>query len=160
MTLPAGVLTGCTICVGLSTSGTAYVDWSDYISVVEMPEGARITGGGHVFGEDVPIVTTGKREALEWRVRGVYVDTTATTNPFNLFWTAYTSDCGGPLYIRTAPAGCATTNNVFSSGTATTDQSELMSLKVFDGADASAGDPLMYEAVIRSAQMYRATYAA
>ena len=159
MALP-DALSSCTVCVGLSTSGTAYTDWSDYISVVEMPEVARITGQGYVLGEDVPIVTMGKREPAEFRVRGVYVDTTATTNPFNLFWTAHTSDCGGKLYIRVAPAGCATTNNVFSTGTATSDISKLLSLKVFDGGDAESGDPLYYEAVIRASQIYRATYAA
>jgi len=154
-----GILSSCTMCVQLSANGTAYVDHSDSLSVIEPPEMTRITGDGYVFGEDTPIVTTGKREPVEIRLRGVYVDGTATTNAFGLLWGQYTTTCGGNMYVRWAPAGCTTDNQVFSTGTATTDMSELISLTP-PGGEAAAGEPLMFEAVIKASALYRATWAA
>ena len=158
MALPAGTLSSCTLCIGLSTDGTSWTDFSDYLTVIEAPELTRATGNLAVFGEDVHITTVGKKEPVEVRVRGAYVDSTATTNPFSFVWTQWTTTCGGALAVRWAPAGCATTNQVFSTATATGHSSRVVAVTPPSG-DASSADPLVWEAVIRASDLSRAAYA-
>lgn len=159
MALPSGTLSSCTYCVELTTNGTTWTDYSDYLSVVEGPELTRITGEQAVFGEDTMHTTVGKRNPVEVRIRGVYTDTTATASgPFEFCWDQYTTTCGGAIGVRFAPAGCATTNQVFSTCTATGHNGEIISLTP-PGGDAGDAAPLMWEAVIRSSELYRATYA-
>ena len=159
MAIPAGTLAACTTCVGLSADGATYTDYSTYVTVLEPPEQTRTSGQIAVLGNDTMIINVGKREPLNITVRGVYVDSTATTNPFSLLYTAWTTSCGGPMFVRWAPAGCTTSNQVFGTGTATTDQSELISL-TFPGGDSGSGDPLTWQAVIFAPVIYRAVYAA
>ena len=158
MALPTGVLGHCTMCVELSTNGTTWTDFSDYLTVLEPDEMSRVTGEAYVFGEDIPQNMLGKRESFTVRIRGMYADSTATTNPFSYVWAQWTTSCGGALAVRWAPAGCATTNQVFSTATATGHQSELINLMPPSG-DASSGDPLIWEAVVKGNELYRATYA-
>lgn len=158
MALPAGT-SSCPFCVQLSTDGTTWTDYSDWLSVLEGPELTRDTGEVAVFGEDTKLTSVGKRNPVEVRVRGVYVDTTATaSNPFQLLWTQYTTSCGGAAAVRWAPFGCTTTNQVFSTATATGHLSEVVSLTP-PGGDAGDGAPIMWEAVIRAPELYRATFA-
>lgn len=159
MALPVGTLSSCTMCVSLSTDGTTWTDFSDYLTVIEAPEMTRTNGSLPVFGEDVHIITFGKREPFDVRIRGAYVDSTATTNPFSYVWAQWTTTCGGALAVRWAPAGCATTNQVFSTATATGHPCKVTAL-LPPGGDAASGDPLVWEAVIRANDLYRAAYAA
>lgn len=158
MALPTGTLSSCTMCVELSTNGTTWTNFSAYLTVLESPEMTRDTGSVAVFGEDTKIRTSGPKNPPQIRVRGAYVDATATTNPFSYVWAQWTTSCGGALAVRWAPAGCATTNQVFSTATATTHKSGIISLMV-PGGDAGSADPLVWEAVIESPDLYRATYA-
>lgn len=159
MALPEGTLSSCTMCVALSTDGTTWTDFSDYLTVIESDEWVRDSGSMPVFGEDWRINTTGKLNTLQVRVRGAYVDSTATTNPFSYVWAQHTATCGGALAVRWAPAGCETTNQVFSTATATGHPSNIVAMKLPQG-DAGSGDPLVWEAVIEAPGIYRATYAA
>ena len=158
MPLPSGTLSSCTYCVELSTNGTTWTDFSDYITVVETPSISRARGSLAVFGEDYHITTTGKFEPVEIRIRGAYVDSTATTNPFSYVWAQFTTACGGALAVRFAPAGCATTNQVFSTATATGHPSKVVEVMPPSG-DAGSADPLVWEAVIYAPQLHKATYA-
>jgi hypothetical protein len=158
MALPTGTLSSCTMCVMLSTNGTSWTDFSDYLTVIEGPEMVRQSGEAYVFGEDIAVVTGGKREPVEIQLRGVYVDTTETSNPFSFVWAEFTVDCGDMVHVRWAPAGCATTNQVFSTATASTDVAEMTSLTL-PGGSADDGSPILWAAVIRAPTIYRATYA-
>ena len=158
MAFPSSALSSCTMCVQLSTSGTTWTSFSDYITVLEPPEMTRMSGEAYVYGGDYAVLTGGKREPFEITIRGVYEDATATTDPFVFLWTEFTADCGDAVYIRWAPAGCATTNQVFGTATATTDKSELISLTP-PGNPADDAGPLLWSATIRAPVLYKATYA-
>jgi hypothetical protein len=158
MALPAGTLSSCTLCVELSTDGTTWTDFSDYMTVVEPPDMSRMSGEAYVLGEDIAVLGGGKREPVEVQLRSVYVDSTATTNPFSYVWAEFTADCGDAVHVRWAPAGCATTNQVFSTATATGMPAEMITLTL-PGGDASDGSPILWGAVIKAPTIYRATYA-
>jgi hypothetical protein len=158
MALPSGLLSSCTMCVELSTDGTTWTDFSDYLTVIEPGAVTRDTAEQAVFGEDGKATGVGKMNPIEVTVRSVYVDSTATTNPFSFIWAQWTSECGGALAVRWAPAGCATTNQVFSTATATGHYSRLIS-QTPPGGDAEDVNVIMWEAIVRAPQLYRATYA-
>ena len=159
MTLPAGTLSNCTVCVALSTNGTTWTDFSTYLGIIEPSAMTRTTGETALFGNDAKLLSQGKKEAFDITIRGVYADSTATTNPFAYVWGQWTTSCGGALAVRWAPAGCATTNQVFSTATATGHNSKLVSLTPPAG-DADSGDALMWEAVIRTGDLWKAAYVA
>lgn len=158
MALPAGTLSSCTMCVALSTNGTTWVDFSDYLTVITPDEWVRDSGNLAVFGEDWRVRTSGKLGVVQVRIRGAYVDSTVTTNPFSYVWAQHTTTCGGALAVRWAPAGCATDNQVFSTATATGHPSDVVAMTLPAG-DAGSGDPSIWEAVIEAPGIYRATYA-
>lgn len=158
MALPSGILTSCTMCVQLSTDGTTWTDFSDYLTVITPDAVTRPTAEEFVFGEDTAATAVGHRNPLEVTIRSVYVDSTATTNPFSYIWAQWTTNCGGSLAVRWAPAGCATTNQVFSTATATGHYSRLIS-QTPPGGDAGEPGPTMWEATVRAPELYRATFA-
>lgn len=158
MALPTGLLSSCTMCVELSSDGTTWVDFSDYISVVTPDAVTRDTAEIGVFGEDNKATTVGRKNPIEVGLRAVYVDATATTNPFRFVWAQWTTVCGGSMAVRWAPAGCVTTNQVFSTATATGHYSRLISQTPPVG-DADDAAPIMWEATVRSNDLYLATYA-
>lgn len=155
MALPPS-LSSCTMCVSLSTDGTSWTDMSDYLSVVTPDAMTRATGEAYVFGEDVAVTAVGKRAPVQVTLRGVYASSSATaTSPWAYLWGQWTTACGGPLAVMWAPAGCTTdaTDTAFATGTATGHVSELISLTP-PGGDAADATPLMFEAVVRSNQLY------
>ena len=158
MALPTGILSSCTMCVELSTDGTSWTDFSDYLTVLEPGAVTRDTAEESTFGEDVMATAVGHRNPIDITIRSVYTDSTATTNPFSYIWGQCTTNCGGALAVRWAPAGCTTTNQVFSTATATGHYSRLTSQTPPAG---NAGDAavLTWEAVVRAPELYRATYA-
>ena len=156
MALPAGT-SSCPMCVRLSTDGTSWTDYSDWLSVLEGPELTRDTGEQAVFGEDNKLATVGKRNPPEVRIRGVYTDGTATaSSPFEYVWDQYQITCGGPCAVEWGPFGCGTAHQVFSTATATTHDSEVIAMTI-PGGDAGDASPIMWEAVIRASELYRAT---
>jgi hypothetical protein len=157
MALPDG-LSSCAMCVELSTDGTAWTDYSDWLSVLEPPELTRVTGEQPVFGEDTMVTTVGKRNPAEVRIRGIYTDTTVVaSSPFELLWDQYEVTCGGAACVRWGPAGCTTDDQVFTTATGATHDSELISITP-PGGDAADGAPLMWEAVIRTSQLHKGVW--
>ena len=151
----------CALCVELSTDGTSWNDFSDYLSVLTPAPMTRDTGEQAVFGEDLKAPGVGKRNPAEVTIRGVYANGSTTADAFFYVWTAWQVACGGPLAVRWAPAGCLTdgvTNQVFSTGTGTGHDSAMTGLTL-PGGDADSGAPLMWEAVVRSQNIYMAAYA-
>ena len=53
MALPSGILSSCTMCVELSTNGTTWQDFSDYLTVITPDAVTRDTAEIGVFGEEV-----------------------------------------------------------------------------------------------------------
>ena len=158
MALPSGTLSSCTLCVELSTDGTTWTDFSDYVTVVEPPEMSRISGEAFVLGEDIAVVTGGKLNPVEVQIRSVYVDSTATSNPFSYVWAEFTAACGDAVHVKWSPAGCTTGNQSFSTATATGMPAEMITLTL-PGGDGSDGSPILWGAVIKAPTIYRATRA-
>ena len=150
MALPAG-MSSCAMCVQLWTS-TTWTDVSDNMTVVEAPSATRMTGEAYVFGEDIAVTAVGKREPVEVRVRGIWVE--GTTDPFYNIYTNFMAACGTATAVRWAPGGCTTAHDVFATSTATSEVVEL----VFPGGDAGSADILAYEFVIRAAEVTRAVW--
>jgi hypothetical protein len=93
------------MCVELSTNGTTWTDFSSYLTVLEPGAVTRDTAEESTFGEDVMATAVGHRNPLEVTLRSVYTDATATTDPFSYVWAQWTTNCGGALAVRWAPAG-------------------------------------------------------
>lgn len=153
MALPSG-MSSCAMCVEImAASATTWTDVSDNMSVVDPPTQSRMTGEGYVFGEDVGLVTFGKREPVELTVRGIWAEGTA--DPFYTVYSAWTTACGGKTAIRYTPGGCSTTHDAFYTSTTA---SKVISL-TFPGGDAGDASPIRYEFVVRSNDLTRATWA-
>jgi hypothetical protein len=153
MALPSG-MTSCAMCVEYTTHGTDWDDVSDEMSVVEPPTATRMSGEAYVFGEDTAVTGVGKREPVEVTIRGVFQEGTTTAHGFYQAYTEFVTTCGGLFAVRWAPGGCTTDNEVFSTQTA---DSEIVSL-TYPAGDAGSGDIIMYEAVVRTSAVTRATW--
>jgi hypothetical protein len=140
------------MCVEIMT-GTAWVDVSDNMSVVEPPTQTRPTGMQNVFGEAAPVTTVGKLEPVDLTVRGVWAEGTA--DPFYTVYAVHTTNCGGLVAVRWSPGGCTTANDAFNTHTTQTD---LVSLQ-FPGGDAGSADVIMYQFMVRSPNITRAAWA-
>jgi hypothetical protein len=151
MPLPDG-MSSCAMCVEIMT-GTAWVDVSDNATVVDPPEQTRITGEAWVFGEDTALIGDGKLNPTEVTVRGVWAEGTA--DPFYTVYAEFTTPCGDMVAVRWSPAGCATSSDAFSTNTT---QSEVISL-TYPGGDASSGDILMYQFIVKTPDITRAAWA-
>ena len=150
MALPSG-MSSCALCVEIMT-GTTWTDVSDNMSVVDPPTQTRMNGQAYVYGEDVALTTVGKREPVEVNVRGVWAQGTA--DPFYTVYAQFTASCGGLVAVRWSPAGCATSSDAFYSNTT---RSEVISL-TFPSAPSDDANPIMYEFVVRSPEITRATW--
>lgn len=151
MALPGG-MSACAMCVEIMT-GTAWVDVSDNMTVVEPPEQTRMTGEAYVFGEDNALLGDGKLEPVEVTVRGIWAEGTA--DPFYTVYEQYTTACGDLVAVRWSPAGCATSHDAFSTHTTA---SECISL-TYPAGDAGSADIIMYQFVVRSQDITRAAWA-
>jgi len=151
MALPDG-MSACTMCVQLMAGGTAWTDYSDYLSVVEPPTQTRETSEAYVFGEDTAVIGAGRLAPVDVKVRGVWTNSTA--DPFYAVETEFTTACGDMVAVRWAPAGCATTSRAYSTSTS---KSEVISL-TYPGGDANSADVITWEMVIRSPDITEAAY--
>jgi hypothetical protein len=140
------------MCVELMT-GTAWVDYSDNLSVVESPTWTRPTAEANVFGETAPLTVTGKHEATDVTVRAVWAEGTA--DPFYVVYAQYTTACSGMVAVRWAPAGCATSSDAFYTSTTKSTVSSL----TFPGGDSASADILMWEFVVHTPDITRAAWA-
>lgn len=150
MALPSG-MSSCAMCVELMT-GTAWVDYSDYLSVVEPPTLTRSSAEAYVFGEDTAVLGFGKLEPIEVTVRGIYTDSTA--DPCYAVMTEFQTACGDKVAVRWSPAGCTTAHRSFRTHTTA---SEVLSWTP-PGGDSGSADVLMWEAVIRSPDLTEAAW--
>jgi hypothetical protein len=140
------------MCVELMT-GTAWVNYSDNLSVVESPEWTRATAEAHVFGETAPLTVTGKHDPVDVTIRGIWAEGTA--DAFYVVYAQYTTPCSGMVAVRWAPAGCATSSDAFYTSTTNSTVSAL----TFPGGDSGSPDVLMWEFTIHSPDITRAAWA-
>ena len=150
MALPNG-MSSCAECVEIMT-GTAWVDVSDNMTVVEPPTQTRLHGEAYVFGEDVAVIDVGKREPVEVTVRGIWAEGTA--DPFYTVYTEFTTACGDMVAVRWSPAGCTTAHDAFYTSTT---ESEVISL-TFPGGDAGSADILTYQFIVKTPDITRAAW--
>ena len=118
MGLPASSSGACG-CIELTTNGTDWTDFSDWISVVTPENMGRIAGSAHVLGEVAPIHHVGKQELKTLMIRGIYSEGTTTADPFAYVFGQWETACDPPLGARWSPFGCTTDNEVFATATAT-----------------------------------------
>jgi hypothetical protein len=146
------------MCVELSTNGTTWTDFSDYLAVIDPAAVTRDTAEQAVFGEDTMATAVGHRNPVEVTLRSVYTEGTTTADPFYYVWSQWTTNCGGVLAVRWAPAGCTTDHQVFSTATNTGHYSRLIS-QTPPGGDAGEPGPIMWEATVRAPTLHMATWA-
>lgn len=152
MALPTGI-SPCTMAVEYSLEGTAWVDISDFATVVTPPRQVRTMGGTPVFGEDTYLITAGKREPLDVAMRYVYTE--GTGDPFEVFRQDFEEACGGPVYIRWSPQGTATGNFSFTTSTTQTEVSEFE----YPGGEVTSADPMMTEIIAHTGSITKAVRA-
>jgi len=142
------------MCVELMAgSATTWTDYSDNLSVLEPPTWDRDTAMANVFGETAPLTVVGKHNPVDVTVRGIFAEGTA--DPFYVVYAQYTTACSGMVAVRWAPAGCATTHDAFYTSTTVSRVSSL----TFPGGDSGSADVIMWEFVVHSPDITRATYA-
>lgn len=150
MALPSG-MSSCAMCVEIMT-GTAWVDVSDNLTVVESPEWTRPSAEAYVFGETAPLTVVGKHAPVDVTVRGVWAEGTA--DPFYTVYAQYTTPCAGLVAVRWSPAGCTTAHDSFRTNTTESRPTAL----TFPGGDSASSDVLMWEVVIHSPDITRAAW--
>jgi len=152
MALPVGI-SPCTMMVEYTLEGTAEVDVSDWVSVVDGARQTRTTGNAYVFGEDTAVITKGKREPVDTTFRFVYTEGTAEL--FEIARALFEAACGGVLGMIWSPKGSATGNFSYATGTTQHAITEFQ----YPFGEAASGDPIMGEFVIQSTSITKAVRA-
>jgi len=137
----------------MAGSATSWTDVSDNMSVVDPPTQSRDRGSAFVFGEDTSVTAVGKRQPVDVTIRGVWAEGTA--DPFYTVYAQFTAACGGMVAVRWSPAGCTTAHDAFYTSTTRSEIGDF----TFPAGDAGSADIIMWEAVIYSPDVTRATWA-
>lgn len=144
MALASGAMSTVEADIEISANGTTWTSLSDYLTVVEVPEQARMTGTAYTFGADVAVVTGGKREPMEVTVRGLYSegssDAYLTVRPY------FVAAGGTALYFRYSPRGVGGTNRrvLTASLDGTTAGGCIVSKFKMPDVDAQTADPVPF----------------
>lgn len=96
--------------IEIGTNGTAWTDVSGYANKIDVSKGDREVGENFTFDGDTPILTVGKRKALEVKTQIFYTE--GATEGFALVQAAYEN--GTLLYERYTPKGKTTGNKQYS----------------------------------------------
>jgi len=141
-------MSGRALYVALSTTGTTFVDISGHANSVTPAGGERNVGEVFTGDGDTPVVTLGKRGKMELTLRALYTE--AITGPYALMKTAY--EAGSALYVRWAPKGNTTGNNMFTTAAAYVTSPPYQGVE-----DVGDGEALMVEANFSTASVTQAT---
>lgn len=128
-------VSGRALYVAIATN-TAYTAISGLAASVEVDGGERNMGETFTAEGDTPIVTPGKRAALNVKVKAVYTE--ATAEAYQLVKTAY--EAASALYVRWAPKGATTGYEQY-----TTAQGVVTNPPYQGVADVGDGSALMVE---------------
>lgn len=147
MAQTTGAVSGRSLYVALSTTGTTFVDVSGQTNGVEVSGGERAMGESFTADTDTPIVTLGKRAALEVKVNALYSE--VTTELYTLVKTAY--EAGSALYVRWAPKGNTAGNIQYTTAAAYVTAPPYQSV-----ADVGDGEALAVEANFQTSSITQA----
>jgi len=130
--------------VFVSPDGTTWTDVSGHGASVAVGGGERAVGEQHTFDGDVPIVSSGKRAAIELTVRYVYTETEG--DPFDICRTAHESH-PGTFYCQYRPKSGG---NWFKTG------SGILTKPGYPGGESGSGDLILSEFVMKCAELTEA----
>lgn len=143
-------VSGRSLYVAIATNGTTFTDISGLANSVE-PDGGERNMGETFTGEgDTPIVTRGKRAALNVKVKAVYTE--ATSEAYALAKAAY--EAASDLYVRWAPKGNTSGYLQYTTAAGTVTNSPYQGV-----ADVGDGSALMVEFTVMTASVTQATIA-
>lgn len=150
MTQTTSGVSGRAVYIAIATNGSTFTDISGLANSVEVDGGERNMGETFTADGDTPIVTAGKRAALNTKVKAVYTE--ATSEAYALAKTAY--EAASALYVRWAPKG--NTSGYVQYTTA----SGVVTNPPYQGvADVGDGSALMVEFTVMAASITQATIA-
>lgn len=143
-------VSGRAVYIALATDGSTFTDISGLANSVEVDGGERNMGETFTATGDTPIVTPGKRAAMNVKVKSVYTE--ATSEAYALAKAAY--EAGSALYVRWAPKGNTTGNVQYTTA------SGIVTNPPYQGvADVGDGSPLMTEFTVMVPSITQATVA-
>lgn len=143
-------VSGRALYVAIATDGTTFTAISGLANSVEVDGGERNMGETFTAEGDTPIVTAGKRAALNTKVKAVYTE--ATSEAYALAKAAY--EAASALYVRWAPKG--NTSGYIQYTTA----SGIVTNPPYQGvADVGDGSTLMVEFTVMAPSITQATIA-
>lgn len=121
--------------IELSTDGINFTDASGFGNSIEPGGGERGIGKEFTWDGDTPIITAGKRDALELKVKVVYTE--GASDPVEVVRAAY--EAGSSLYVRWSPKGgtAGQFRYLTSAG--------LVKNPVYPGGEAKSSDPVLVE---------------
>lgn len=96
--------------IEIGTNGTTWQDLSGYANKIDVSKGEREVGETFTFDGDTPLITTGKRKALEVKTSVLYTE--GATEGMAVVQSAY--EAGTLLYLRYTPKGKTTGTKVYS----------------------------------------------
>ena len=133
--------------IEISTSAdcAAPTDISGSVQSVSVAGQARMSGEVYTFDGDYAIIRTGKREPLELTFNIVYTDDNAEA--FEIARGVFeTIDCDSEICVIWSPAGGAVGDQEFTA-------SGYLINFMYPPMDASSGDPIMCDFVIKAAKV-------
>ncbi len=143
-------VSGRALYVAISTNGSTFTDISGLANSVEPDGGERNMGETFTAEGDTPIVTRGKRAALNVKVKAVYTE--ATSEAYALTETAY--EAGSDLYVRWAPKGNTSGYKQYTTAKGTVTDPPYQGV-----ADVGDGSALMVEFTVMTPSITPATIA-
>lgn len=121
------------------------VDISGSTQSVSVPGQSRMSGESYTFDGDYAIIRTGKREPLEITFNIVYTD--ENTEAFEIARGIFeTIDCDSEVCVVWSPAGGGVGDQEFTAS------GYLINFQ-YPPVDASSGDPVMCDFVIKAAKV-------
>ena len=129
--------------VFVSADGTTWTDVSGHGASIAVTGGDRTTGEQNTFTGEIPIVKPGKKGSIDLTCRYVYTEEAA--DPFEVLRAMHEA-VGGTCYAQYSPKD----GFWFSTGAGVLMQFE------YPGGDASSGDVVMGQFVVKCASLTKA----
>ena len=135
--------------IELSPDTMTWTDVSGFSNSVKVDGGERAVSEFFTVDGDTPILTQGKRSALEVAIKAVYTE--EGSDPFALALTAY--EAGSPLYARWSPKGGTTGNFLYTTSKG------VCTKPVYPQGAADSADALPAEVTIKVASIAKSVAA-
>ena len=129
-----------------SANGSSWTDISGFANSLDVSGGERKLEETFTYSGDVPILTAGKRGALEVKVKAVYTE--GASDPTEVVRAAY--EGGTSLYVRWSPKGGTT--GQFQYATA----AGKVTTPVYPKGDAESAAAVMIEFTLKTPSVTKA----